>query len=136
MMKESSPLAKGGCTHERLLLTLSFFLAFTFDAAAIQIDITDGFGQLTGPTTMRVNNVLSLGDYYWPDLEWDSTSNTFQVTNIGPMNCASMEGLRNLHCDWGYVGSSARVSIQFMGDGPGADPSRFDIFRQLLGVLL
>ncbi len=101
----------------RLILALSFLFAFTLDAAAIQIDMTDGFVQVTGPTTMRVNNVFSMGNYYWADLEWDSTSNTFQVTDAGPMNCTSMEGLWNLHYDWGCVGSPARVSIQFLANG-------------------
>jgi len=101
----------------RFSLVVFLLLAFAVDAFAIQIDMTDGFVQVTGPTTMRVNNVLSMGNYYWADLEWDSTSNTFHVTNVGPMNCASMEGLWTLHYDWGCVGSSSRVTIQFFGDG-------------------
>ena len=101
----------------RLLFALSFLFVFALDAAAVEIDMTDGFVEITGPTTMRVNNVLSLGNYYWADLEWDSTTNTFRVTNVGPMNCTSMEGLWTLHYDWGCVGSPYDVTIQFRSDG-------------------
>ena len=102
---------------KRFACAIAILAVFAADAAAIQINMSNGYAQITGPTTMRINNVSVVGNNYWADLEWNSTDNVFEVTNFGLMGCTSMVGLWELWYDWGCTGVPSWTTIQFFGDG-------------------
>jgi len=58
-----------------------FFLS-TF-AGAAQIDITNGGMEITGPTTMRLHNVLANPGYHYVDFEWNSKKNLWVAVAYG-----------------------------------------------------
>ena len=63
---------------------------FATNAPAIQIDMSNGFAEITGPTTMRVSNVSVYGNDYWTDLEWNPTGKVFAARDVGPVGGTSL----------------------------------------------
>lgn len=52
-------------------------------AAGVPIDLTDSTPSVSGPTTLHIDGILTLGSSYWADFRWNSSKNVFEVTGYG-----------------------------------------------------
>jgi len=52
-------------------------------AEAVPIDLSDATVTITGPTTLRLDGVATMGSIYWADLEWSDAHNVFVPADYG-----------------------------------------------------
>ncbi len=52
-------------------------------AAGVPIDLTDATPTVSGPTTLHIEGISTLGASYWADFKWDDSRNVFSVTAYG-----------------------------------------------------
>ncbi len=52
-------------------------------AHAVPIDLSDATPSITGPTTLHLDGVATMGSIYWSDLEWSDTRNVFVTVDYG-----------------------------------------------------
>ena len=52
-------------------------------AQGVPIDLTHAYPAVTGPTTLHIDGIETLGSSYWADFTWNSGTNKFDVEKYG-----------------------------------------------------
>lgn len=90
----------------KLFSILATILLAASAAPGVPIDLTDAKPSILGATTLRINDISTMGASYWADFEWNQRTNKFDVKSYGE------EPTQRLLLDNGYGVANAAYSLR------------------------